>query len=144
MEAKLRRPQRPQILLVENSDIDIILFLKHAAEYKIDDIIEVTRSAEQALAYLKDQYTSRTSYPVIIVTDLYMHGMNGHQFIDSIRAHPSFSNFVIFVVSSSDEQRDIDEAYAKKIAGFIRKDKKGEMAQKCAKLLKAYCDAVSF
>lgn len=140
----MEKPEHPSILVVEDDDVDILLFRRMARRYDLKAQLDIVKNAEQALSYLHDKRARNNAPPIVLVTDLNMPGMSGHDLIESIRSTPHLENMVIFVVSTSDLDSDISRAYNKRVAGYIIKDTRGERTASFVQMLRGYCNAVVF
>ena len=96
----------PSLLIVEDDMIDT-KFISNAIR-KADESIEVefARDGEDALRKLEDG-----PRPQIILTDLNMPRMNGHQLLKHLRAHRDWKRIPTIVLSTSSDQRDVDISY---------------------------------
>lgn len=47
--------------------------------------------------------------------------MSGHEFLSELRAAPNLRGSVVFVLTTSDNDRDLRAAYAKSVAGYFVK-----------------------
>ena len=66
-----------------------------------------------------DQLTTRT--PDMIITDLWMPGMNGFTFIDHVKAIPKCSNIPVLVFTAAPLKPDEREALLQKTNGIVVK-----------------------
>lgn len=66
-----------------------------------------------------DQLANRT--PDMIITDLWMPGMNGFTFIDHVRALPKCSNIPVLVFTAAPLKPDEREALLRKTSGIVVK-----------------------
>jgi CheY-like chemotaxis protein len=48
--------------------------------------------------------------------------MDGHEFLKEIREDPNLHNVVVFVLTTSNSETDIQAAYEKNVAGYILKE----------------------
>ncbi len=128
-----------RILLVEDEQADVEHFLRLCRKHKVSAEIAVARDGGSALDILKNAEEPRS---IIVVTDLNLPGMSGHELIDEIRRQQSISNNVIFVFSTSDLPEDIDQAYANHVAGYIVKDVNGAHLEAGVCMLQRYLSAV--
>ena len=71
--------------------------------------------------------------PSIILLDLNMPQMNGHEFLRELRADDELKPISVYVMSTSNDERDRIEAYGNNVAGYIMKPLS----------LESYVDAVS-
>lgn len=138
----MHTPKHPKILLVEDDEVDILLFQRHAARHDLGAEVKIVQDAREALSYLSDIKARDGAPPVVMITDLNMPGMNGHELIDDIRNTPHLRNMIIFVISTSDLPTDIARAYDNHIAGYIVKDTSGAATENCVRMLRHYCDSV--
>jgi len=59
--------------------------------------------------------------PRIILLDINMPKMNGIEFLKKLRADPDLKSICVFVLSTSDQDRDIVHAHEYNVAGYIVK-----------------------
>jgi CheY-like chemotaxis protein len=130
----------PSVLLVEDDDTDV-MFVQRCIAYAGDSIaLVVARDGEEALELLGS--TTIMTRPYVIVTDLNMPGMSGHELIERIRADVELSDSVIFVLSSSRLEEDIERSYTQHVAGYISKDMStGELTESIRNLI-SFCKSV--
>ena len=97
------------IFVAEDDDDDRLLL-----EEAFDDVdgsvqIEFAQDGIDLLEKLNSQYVGES--PLIII-DLNMPRMSGHDTLRALRAHPVYSKTPVVVLSTSDAPSDIDVAYA--------------------------------
>jgi len=131
-----------RLLLVEDEEADVVHFQRLCRKHGVQAPITVVRDADAALNMLKAQAAEKTGR-YIVVTDLNMPGMTGHELIEEIRAEKSIAASVIFVVSTSDLPDDIEAAYARHVAGYIVKDTRGERLDAGISMLGQYLKSVA-
>ena len=98
------------ILLVEDRSIDIDLMKRAFAKRKLLNPINVARDGEEALA-LFDRWEAGEPIPICILLDLKMPKVNGLEVLRRLKSHPRFSAIPVIVLTTSTEDRDIEEAY---------------------------------
>jgi len=64
--------------------------------------------------------------PYVIILDLNMPQMNGFEFLDELRSDRSLKYTPIFILSTSDATIDKEQAYRRRISGYIAKSQKNE------------------
>src|SRR5215471_16856016 len=103
------------ILLVEDDAAEAMLLRRAFSKAEIPNPIRVVISAEEAVAYLKgvDKYNDRAQYPLpaLILLDLKLPGMSGHEFLAWLRTQPDLKPLRVVVLSGCDDVRDINLAY---------------------------------
>lgn len=111
------------ILLVEDDPADVS-FLKRALQ-KADSkaTFHVLTDGEQAMAYLspKNDQGSLPELPSLVITDLKMPKINGHQLIEWMRSQTRLAHIPIVVLSSSGMEQDIDRAIDLGANAYIQK-----------------------
>lgn len=80
--------------------------------------------------------------PDLILLDLNMPRMGGLRFLDELRADPMLADSVVFVLTSSAEDNDRAQSYARNVAGYIVKSRAGGTLHGVADLLCAYAKTV--
>ena len=97
------------ILLIDDSVVDNIVVEKILAEQKVAKNIHVMHSAHDALNYLDDIEKKHQPFPEVILLDLNMPEMNGHEFMQMFTCyqHESIQGCSVFILSSSANIGDI-------------------------------------
>lgn len=131
----------PAILLVEDEEADVFHFKRLARIKGLAAEIIVARDGETALSIMRSDAVRNTPY--IVLTDLNMPGLTGHELIEEIRADRSLSGRIVFVLSTSDLREDVERAYRNHIAGYIVKDAHGERIEAAITMLDQYLRAIA-
>lgn len=87
---------------------------------------------------------ARFPRPYLILLDLNMPRMNGIEFLEEVRKDADLRDSIIFVLTTSDDDRDKVAAYDKNVAGYIVKAKAGEDFLKLIEMLDNYLTFVEF
>jgi CheY-like chemotaxis protein len=114
------------VILVAEDDEDYVLLIKQVfMKAHIPNSIHVVWNGEEAISYLKGdgKYSNRDEYPLpdIFLLDLKMPRINGFEVLKWVRSQPSLSALRILVLTSSDEIRDVNEAYQLGANSFLVK-----------------------
>jgi len=103
------------ILLVEDNQMDIELTLDAFRENKLGNRIDVVTSGQDALDYLfgKGKYENRVDFPLpgIIMLDLKMPGIDGHEVLKEVKGAPVLKRIPIIILTSSKEEGDLHMSY---------------------------------
>ena len=99
----------PCRILVIDDDSDDIEILSDAFVQSGFNSFHCVNSAEKAIAYL-DECLTETALPRLIVTDLYLPGINGLQFIKSLKVNEAYNkiNVVVFSTLRLEFLTDVD------------------------------------
>lgn len=101
----------PSILVVDDNPADVRLIREAVAERKI----HIAEDAWAALAFL------RTHIPHLVLLDISLPQMNGHELLSEIRAQARLEQVPIVVFSSSDSPEDIRRAYSGSANCYVTK-----------------------
>jgi CheY-like chemotaxis protein len=130
-----------RIMLVEDDEADVVQFQRLCKKHQLSAELVVVRNGDAALQRLRRDGLAGDRW--LIVTDLNMPGLTGHELIEEIRNDDDLASNVIFVISSSDLPDDIEQAYGRHLAGYIVKDPGGEQLDCGFAMLNQYVQAVS-
>ena len=106
------------ILLVEDDEVDV-MNVKRA--FKKNNIINPLYLANNGLEALQLLESGSVKTPLIIILDINMPKMNGIEFLQRLRANDIFKSITVFVMTTSDNDKDKIEAYNLNVAGYILK-----------------------
>jgi CheY-like chemotaxis protein len=112
------------ILLVEDNPNDVELTVTALNEAKLANTIVVVNDGEQALDYLfrRNQFAGRSpGQPAVILLDLKMPKVDGHEVLRQIRADPELRLIPTVVLTSSKEEKDLYESYSKGANSYVVK-----------------------
>jgi CheY-like chemotaxis protein len=111
-----------EILLVEDSDDDIVLIRETLLGGKLMNVTRVVNDGEQALAYLRreGEYAA-AKRPGLVLMDINMPRKNGLEALEEIRRDPNLDALPIVMLTMSDREEDIVRAYAAGACSYIRK-----------------------
>ncbi|MFK7821102.1 MAG: response regulator [Planctomycetaceae bacterium] len=115
------------VLVVDDDEIDTESLIRSFRKRRIANPIRVARDGLEALAILRGTGDIEPmSVPYIVLLDLNMPRMNGIEFLEEIRADEELRKSVVFMLTTSDSDRDILSAYDNQVAGYIVKDRVGD------------------
>jgi two-component system response regulator len=113
------------ILLVEDDSGDIELTLRAIQRIDAQFDIIVCRDGLEALDFLfgEGKYKSRdiTELPQLILLDLNLPKMNGHEVLRTIRSNAITQFIPVVILSSSDERNDVKKGYELGNNSYVRK-----------------------
>jgi len=122
--------KKKRLLLVEDNPDDELLTCRALKKYSEFNRIDVASDGVEALKYLSidaDLPASETNkavrdlLPDLILLDLKMPRLNGHEFLRSVRNNPRTAYIPIIVLTTSSEEKDISVSYELGANSFLRK-----------------------
>ena len=123
------------ILLIDDDDI-----AAEAMSRAIRDSELVVFRARDGMAGLEALRDGAVSPPFVILLDLRMPRMGGFDFLDELRADDRLRGEIVFVLTTSADRRDIDEAYRRGVAGYVVKSP--DSLERLVRLLEAYVQVI--
>lgn len=116
-------PEPFDILLIEDEPADANLVRLALKENKIRCRLHHVFDGVEALAFLQRKGDKNTDAPRpdLILLDINMPRMNGHEFLVSIKADEKLASIPVVVLTTSDTDRDITASYQMGAAGYITK-----------------------
>jgi two-component system response regulator len=113
------------VLLIEDDANDIELTLKAIQRLDIQFDMTVCRDGQEALDFLfargKFKNRNTSEIPELILLDLKLPKLSGHEVLRSIRENPASRFIPVVILSTSDEEIDISKGYALGINSYVRK-----------------------
>ena len=110
------------ILLIEDNDGDVILAVEAFKMTKIRNTLHVCPDAESGLQFLRreGEYKDKPR-PDLILLDLNLPKMSGHQALDIIKGDENLREIPTVIMTSSQADRDVKEAYRKYANSYVVK-----------------------
>jgi CheY-like chemotaxis protein len=132
------------ILLVEDDDIDAATITRGLAQAAISNPVVRARDGIEALNLLLGAHgKARLPPPYLLLVDIRMPRLDGLALLRSIRADPALQRTIIFILTTSDNERDLIAAYDAHVAGYIVKSHAPEQYRALAGMLEYYLMIVS-
>jgi len=111
------------ILLVDDDDVDIMTLQRAFKKNNIFNPLFIAHNGLEAFDQLRGTNGAEkiTPTPRVILLDINMPQMNGLEFLKELRADNDLHNISVFVLTTSNDDKDRVEAYNYNIAGYIIK-----------------------
>lgn len=133
------------VLLVEDDDIDAEAVERAFAEHCIENPIYRAKDGLEALRMLRGENDYvRVPRPFIVLLDMNMPRMNGIEFLDELRLDEMHYDSVVFVLTTSDDERDKIAAYRQHVAAYFVKSNVGDDYIDLMNFIKSYWRIVEF
>ncbi len=113
------------ILLVEDDPNDVFLMQRALKRAAITNPLQVATDGQQAIDYLSGtgKFSDRTLHPLpdLIFLDLKLPYKSGFDVLKWIRHQPALTSKDVMILTSSSEQRDVEECNRLGIRSFLVK-----------------------
>lgn len=119
-------PKRLCLLLVEDEQTDAELFTELLNEVASQTNVIHAANGREALDYLQHLGQEAEGEPLgerpnLIVVDLNMPVMNGHDFLKHAKTDERLKDIPVLVLSTSDHADDVQRAYEAQASGYLVK-----------------------
>ena len=111
-----------EILLVEDDPGDVLLTVEALKDAKVLNHVSVAEDGVEAMAFLRRQgkYAQEPS-PDLILLDLNMPRKDGRAVLDEIKTDPALKRIPVVVLTTSQDEWDVLQAYNKHANCYITK-----------------------
>ncbi len=111
-----------EILLVDDNPVDVRLTISALRDARILNEVHVVEDGEQALQFLRreGQYAAAPR-PDLVFLDLNLPKIDGHRVLNSMKSDDFLKRIPVVVVSGSDRDQDVNQAYDEQVCAYIVK-----------------------
>jgi CheY-like chemotaxis protein len=132
----------PTILLVED-DANDVYFMKHAVhEAGIANPLQVAQDGQEAMDYLGGlgPFADRQRFPLpsLVLLDLKLPRVMGFEVLKWIRQQPALKSIIVIILTSSEEEPDVDLAYRLGANSYLVKPSRPDKLTKLITTVKQY------
>ena len=118
-------PERAVILVAEDEE-DYVLLLKQAfRQANIHNPMYFVSTGVELMSYLKGEgkYANREEYPLpdLLLLDIKLPGFTGLEVLGWVRAQPGLAGMRVLILTSSEDMKDINDAYRLGANSFLLK-----------------------
>ena len=132
------------ILLVEDDDIDATTVKRGLTAVNLTNPLVRARDGVEALDMLLGTHgRQKLQPPYLLLVDICMPRLDGLGLVRKIRDIPSLQRTIIFILTTSDSDRDLTAAYDSNVAGYIVKSNAHDHFRSLANMLEYYLLIVS-
>lgn len=124
------------ILLVDDDDVDAMGVERALKKLKIPNTTVRARDGFEALEFLRTPDV--VDRPFIVLLDLNMPRMNGIEMLIELRDDPALTSSVVFILTTSEDEKDKFLAYQEHVAGYMVKNKLGDGFMSAINMLSHY------
>ncbi|MFT6091836.1 MAG: CheY-like chemotaxis protein [Sulfitobacter sp.] len=123
------------ILLVEDNPLDAMIVERTISKIAPGTFIERAEDGIEALEVIN---SGTLPIPFMVLLDINMPRMNGHEFLKELRSNSGASSSIVFMFTTSDSAQDIEKAYAERVNGYIVKRHNKEGMKSVLQTLQSY------
>jgi len=132
------------ILLVEDNPDDIVITKRAFAKGRILNILYVVQNGEDAIDFLRKEGKFKDApTPTLVLLDLNMPKVTGFDVLEQIKGDKQLKSIPIVVLTSSERDKDIEEAYKRGCNSYIVKPVNFENFIKTVVEIKEYWLSIS-
>lgn len=103
------------VLLVEDKPSDVLLFQRAYDKAQISHPLQIVTNGQAAIDYLSGHppYDNRATHPlpIVVLLDWKLPRRSGDEVLAWIRQQPALKRLPVVILTSSDQQVDVDRAY---------------------------------
>src|SRR4051794_6724986 len=115
-------PRRLDVLLVEDDPGDVVIAREAMAAGQLSTQLEVVSDGVEAMEYLRKKGSySKARRPDLILLDLNLPRMSGHEVLAEIKADPKLRRIPVVVLSTSTADEDIVRSYDLHASVYVSK-----------------------
>lgn len=107
------------LFIIDDDEVDVENVRRAIMENDADHPLYVAHDGREALAMLRRGEVPTSD--VVVLLDLNMPRMTGIEFLRELRKLDDFKHLPVVVLTTSDDERDIVDAYEFNVAGYILK-----------------------
>ncbi|HEX7034307.1 MAG TPA: response regulator [Pseudomonadales bacterium] len=127
------------ILLVEDDSIDAKAFIRAMEKLKIANPVVHAKDGVEGLEKLR-----QLPRPNLVILDINMPRMNGLEMLRRVREDEALRDTIVFVLTTSNDEKDKFEAYNLNVAGYMLKSDMGNSFVRAVSLVDNYWKVVEF
>jgi len=114
---KFIRSNKP-VMLVEDDQVDVMTVRRAFKDLKITNQLITATNGEEALKILRNGISD---FPCIILLDINMPKMNGHEFLSAIKKDDRLKMIPVIMLTTSAEEKDRAAGFSQNLAGYMIK-----------------------
>lgn len=130
------------ILLVEDNDDDVFLLTRALERAQVTQPVHRAETGQSAIDYLHGagRFSDRNEFPIpcLVLLDLKLPEMPGLEVLKWIRTHADYRTLPVIVLSSSNQDLDIKDAYQLGANSYLVKPPNLEALIEMAQMIKQY------
>ena len=111
-----------EILLVEDSEPDILLTEEAFSEARVPNRLHIVRDGEEALQFLRREGEhAQAPRPDVILMDINMPRKNGLEVLEEIKADADLRSIPVLILTTSQAEDDVRRSYSGHASSYVVK-----------------------
>ncbi|WP_034386416.1 response regulator [Deinococcus sp. YIM 77859] len=111
-----------EILLVEDSEPDVLLTQEAFADARVPNRLHVVRDGVEALRFLhREGEYAQAPRPDVILLDINMPRKNGLEVLAEIKGNPALATIPVVMLTTSQSEDDVRGSYTRHANGYVVK-----------------------
>jgi len=127
-----------QILLVEDNPHDVEMTVRALERGQIKNELRVARDGQEALDFLFQNLRENRALPGLILLDLNLPKIDGHEVLREIKAHSELKRIPVIILTASTRDEDVVRSYDLGVNTFISKPVRFEEFMKVVTTIQEY------
>jgi len=115
----------PAILLVDDDENDVLLTQMALEQAGVSYPVHIAKNGREALDYVRGSgnFSDREKYPApyLVLLDVKLPYVPGLEVLRQVRERPEFDAVIVIMLTSSNDPKDIDEAYRLRANAYVVK-----------------------
>ncbi|MBP0483502.1 response regulator [Sagittula salina] len=132
------------VVLIEDDDGEAKAVERAFRKSRILNRIVRAVDGVEGLALLRGETEHKIEQPLVLLVDINMPRMNGHEFLTALRADKNLKDLIAFTLTTSMDAHDIEQAYDRNVAGYLVKERAGEDFIDLVSTLESFWTVVEF
>lgn len=135
-----------KVLIVDDDPVDRELIKRAFKDSKANVALHFCESGASALKLLQRNKGGKSGfYPDACIFDINMPGLSGIELLDKIKSDPASRSLPVVMLSSSDDQKDIEASYAGNASSYVCKpDNYRELREMISAITRFWAETVSY
>jgi CheY-like chemotaxis protein len=130
------------LLLIEDNDNDIFFMKRALKNAEINNVVKVVTDGQQAIDYFTGhgEFSDRRQHPLptLVFLDLKLPHKSGLEVLAWLRSREDFKTLVVLVLTTSQEQRDMKQAFELGANAYLAKPSSVSELTEMMKAVKAF------
>jgi CheY-like chemotaxis protein len=119
----MHRSKPPVVLLVEDDPAHAAIIKRNFAEAGTSNFLVHVDNGQAAIDYMRQSKATQETAPKpdLVMLDLRLPKVSGMEVLAGIKSDPDLSETPVVILSTSDTEKDISEAYRRRANGYLVK-----------------------